>query len=414
MPSTCTDDRNGERGWALVTALMLMAMMMASSLIVANYLDTEGNQTRIGRNRETSFNIAEAALNAQVYSLSQAWPGSGAAVDATAKFAACDQTSSSTKCPTNSQLVGMFPTSDASAGVQWSTSVRDNSQAGAPNFYSDQQANTIGYDANGDGTVWVRSSATVRGKTRTLVALVRAEQQYEDIPHATLISGSLSFGNSGSNGNKQFIDNGNSVIGVETRCTPGPSEPAGGCEGVSYGDNKFATAVQTAIQPYVYTPGSTRGPAITADTLARMISTAKLSGNYYTTPSSCSPAPPTAGRVVVYDFPVATAVDCPLPSDTTATNPGMVIILHSKTTMSETGNKSFHGVLYHANLENSSGTLFNFSGTDDIYGGVLIDGPGTFYLQGNAKLHFDDNAFGVVKSVGAAGIVRDTWRELTS
>jgi Tfp pilus assembly protein PilX len=401
-------DLRAQHGYALVTALMLMAIMMVAGLGVATYLDNEGNQSRIQRNRDTAFNVAEAALNAQVYDLSQAWPGSGAATDTTMQFPGCTQASTGAKCPSNTQLMGMFPTSDASTGATWSTSVRDNSQAGAPNFYSDQQANTIGYDANGDGTMWVRAQATVRGKTRALVALVRAEQQSEDIPHATLITGSLDFGNNGSNGNKQFIDNGNSVIGVETRCTPmvGETTP---CEGVDRDDNKFSTAIANAIQPYVYTPGSTRGAAVSADTLARLIATAKLSGNYLT---SCSPAPSVAGKVVVYD--IAGTVDCPLPTDTTATNPGMVIILHSGTTMSDGGNSQFHGVLYHVNMENSTAPLFKFTGTTDIYGGVLIDGPGTFYLQGNSKLHFDDNAFNVVKSVGAAGIVRDTWRELTT
>lgn len=402
-----------EGGWALVTALMLMAIMMTAGLGVAAYLDTEGNQTRISRNRETAFNLAEGALNAQVYALSsQGWPGQGSSAAAD-RFDPCasDTTPAiAARCPTSAQLLGMFPTSDSAAGTRWATKVIDNSAPGAPNYYDDARQGTVGYDQNGDGTMWVRAQATAQGKTRTLVALVRAEQQYEDIPHATLITGSLDFGNNGSNGNKQFIFNGNSVIGVETRCTPGPGEPAGGCEGVSYTDSKFDTAVHNAIQPYIYTPGSTRPPAMSAETLERMKRTAKLTNNYYTT--SCSPAPPVAGRVVVYDFSVP--MDCPLPTDTTATNPGMVIILHSSTTMSEGGNNTFYGVLYHANLENSTAPLFKFTGSANIYGGVLIDGPGTFYLQGNSQLHFDDNAFNVVRSIGSAGIVRDTWRELSN
>jgi Tfp pilus assembly protein PilX len=393
-----------EQGWALVTALLLMTMMMSAGLAVASYLDNEGNQSRIGRNRESSFNLAEGALNAQVFALAQSWPGVGTpAVD---RYSTCTQASSGGKCPNNTQLLGMFPTSDTSTGVAWTTTVRDNNVTGAPNFYSDSlTATAAGYDQNDDGTVWVRAEATARGKTRTLVALVRAEQQYEDIPRATLLTGSFSLGNNGSNGNKQFIDNGTSAVGVETRCVPSAT-PAADCAGRPYDDSKyFPNGIQTAISPYRYSSDSTLGNAVSSESLQRLIKTARSSGNYYTScPSSA------AGEVVVVDVHTS----CNLPASSSPATPGMVIMLNSDSTLSAGGNTTFYGVIYHANQQNSSNQLVSFTGNVSIFGGILIDGQGALYLQGSSTLGFDANAFNAVRSVGSAGIVQNTWRELSS
>ena len=68
---------NDERGWALVTAMILMAIMMGTVLAVARYVDS---QTKLGadsRKRETAFNMGEAALNGQIFALSQRVAGPG-------------------------------------------------------------------------------------------------------------------------------------------------------------------------------------------------------------------------------------------------------------------------------------------------------------------------------------------------
>jgi len=68
-----------ERGWALMTAILFMAIMLGTVLSVARFVD---GQTKLGadsRKRETAFNMGEAALNGQIFALSQQWPGAGAA-----------------------------------------------------------------------------------------------------------------------------------------------------------------------------------------------------------------------------------------------------------------------------------------------------------------------------------------------
>ena len=393
-----------EQGWALVTALLLMAMMMSAGLAVATYVDNEGNQSRIGRNRESAFNLAEGALNAQVFALAQGWPGAGVAT--ADQYTACTGASGGIKCPNNAQLLSMFPTSDVKTGATWQTTVRDNNVTGAPNFYSDSlTASAPGYDANNDGTVWVRAQATAKGKTRTLVALVRAEQQYEDIPHATLLSGSFTLGNDGSNGNKQFFDNGNSAIGVETRCVPArrPTPTARG--GRTATPSTSPTASRRPSRPTATRRTPTRPTRCPAEALSRLIKTAKSSGNYLTScPSSV------AGKVVVVDV----HTNCNLPASSSPATPGMLVFLNSDSTVSANGGGDFYGVIYHANQQNSANVLVDFSGNLTIHGGILIDGRGALSLQGSAFLTFDENAFNAVRSVGSAGIVQNTWRELGS
>ena len=153
--STMTSRLNDERGWALVTAMIFMAMMLGTVLAVARYVDS---QTKLGadsRKRETAFNMSEAALNGQMFALTQEWPGQG---DSTTPDSTCTQASTGSRCPNASALANLIPSADTN-GATWQTLIRDNGGS-SPNFYSD--AITLGqpaYDANNDKQVWVRATS---------------------------------------------------------------------------------------------------------------------------------------------------------------------------------------------------------------------------------------------------------------
>ena len=142
---------------------------------------------------------------------------------------------------------------------------------------------------------------------------------------------------------------------------------------------------------------------MSSEALSRLIKTAKSSGNYLTScPSSV------AGKVVVVDV----HTNCNLPASPSPATPGMLVFLNSDSSVSANGGGDFYGVIYHANQQNSASVLVSFSGNLTIHGGILIDGQGALSLQGSAFLGFDENAFNAVRSVGSAGIVQNTWREL--
>jgi hypothetical protein len=78
------------------------------------------------------------------------------------------------------------------------------------------------------------------------------------------------------------------------------------------------------------------------------------------------------------------------------------------------GNIEFWGVVYHANLDNSSNErLVETSGTSAIRGGVLVDGNGGVYAGSSGdNIVYNAFSFDDIKAVGTAGVVQNTWREI--
>lgn len=408
--------RRDEDGWALVIALILMLIMAGVAMATMAYVDNEQHQSAVGRERETSFNYAEATLNAQIHALALPgkWPGVGGATNSAVAYpTSCTQASTDSRCPTAATLAGLFASPDTSRGAKWTTMVRDNSgPAGAQTFWNDSMiAGSPTYDANRDGKVWVRAQAVVQGHKRTMVALVRAEQQPEDIPHAALIAGRLSISNMGQ---KPIIDaTGTSAAAgaIQLRCTPTAGESAP-CEGHSLSGGLIGTLggllslLSVQIDGATPITGFTGGSSLSSDALSRLQQTAIDNGTYYTScPTSLT------GAVVFID----TASDCSYTANAqynSPTAPGVVIL--TKGAISFAGTLDFYGLIYHANTTSSTRDLVDLEGNTQIHGGIQVDGAGGV-IAGSSKLNlsFDDNAYDAVQSYGSAGLIQNTWREIT-
>jgi hypothetical protein len=396
-----------DRGSALVTAIVLMTIMLGSTLALMAYMDTETDQTRVNRTRETAFNFAEAALNAEVYQLARRWPGADNADDLGFK-GTCSSSQTGEYCPPDAQLRGLFPTPHAETGAAtWKVDVRDNvgDTEESRQFYSDATAlNAPAYDANQDDRMWVRAEAVARGRKRVMVALVRAEEQAEEIVHAALISGSLELQNKG---NKVTIDN--SLGGdLRVRCTwNGPTQPC-----VGYEDGEPADKLSKQISPF---PGANNmdgytGPTVlSAESIARLKATAESYGTYFT---GC---PSTLTGKVVY-----LVNGCKFTGNNTYNSPaepGMLIV--EQGTLEFAGTMQFYGVIVHLNTAGVADTLVDLGGNACVEGGVLVEGQGQTKVgssgggcdDGNIK--FNPDMYGAVKSLATAGIIQNTWRELT-
>jgi Tfp pilus assembly protein PilX len=399
-----------EQGWALLTAILLMTIMLGTILTVATYVD---GQTKLGadsRKRETAFNMTEAALNGQIFALSQQWPGAGAATNTALQYPTCTQASTDSHCPNAAALSKLIASPDATNAL-WQTVVRDNGGS-SPNFYSDTL--TLGqpaYDANLDKQLWVRATSTARGKTRTMVTLVRVEEQQEDLPHASIIANRLSDSN---NGNKTLVNMTNSTgangfIGV--RCTPVPGETLT-CLGQPRPETGDwpTSLVQTQLSPYdghiqtAYPQGNLVSPSARARLKQRAIE----DSSYYAT---CPAALPTTATVIWID-----SGDCHF-QGTDSTSAEMLVI--NTGSIEFLGNRDFTGVIYAINSTNRTDSVVMLHGNGHVFGGVLVEGDGGVDVgssgngggvQGN--LVFDDNAFKAVKSYGTAGMVQNTWREI--
>jgi Tfp pilus assembly protein PilX len=399
-----------EGGWALVTALMAVMVVGGASLMAA--VDTETNSSKVERQRETAFNLAEAALNAQLFALSRDWAGKGMAANAAANTAAnpypawCTPASTSTRCPSSPALTSAFASADA-AGATWNTTVRDDGASPLDTFYSeDAIANQPGYDANKNGRLWVRAQATARGQTRTIVALVQAHVQEEDILHAAVAAGRLNLTN---DGNKPLIDGGGPV---SVRCAMVPSDPNGPCLGQEFGSGRFKDQpdlmqfLQTQIPGTTPTSNPAMGPAMTPDAVARLKARAIADGTYFQT---CDPTK-LSGDVV---WVVQGACDAPAGNINSPDKPGMLIL--EKGTISVTAQTDFYGVVYALNAGSPpiSGPVVTVHANGVIHGGVLVDGPGVVEVgSSSSNVVYNPNVFRAVESYGTAGVLQNTWREI--
>lgn len=395
--------RRGESGFALVTAMVLMAMMLIAGAALAATIDVQTRESRVERVRDGAFNLAESALNAQLFALSRDWPGPGRSV---APYGVCTAATPSPRCPDDASLRG--GASPDLAGATWETRVRDNGAGSAPDFYSDPSTLTQpGFDANRDGRVWVRAQAVAQGRTRTLVALVRAETQEEDLPHAALIAGSLAISN---NGNKELIRSGGGQVSV--RCDPlAPAFRLTPCVGhvvTSLLDLNGLLTGRLAAQISGTTPvtKAALAAAMTPEARARLKATAIADGTYYT---GCPTAAQLTGRLVYIE-----SGDCSYTANGTYNAPAApgTLVLGSGS-LSLGGTSAFYGVVYNANTGGASAAGVTTQGNAQIVGGVLIDG-GAQMVVGSSGLNisFDLNAFRAVASYGAAGIIQNTWREI--
>lgn len=402
-----------EQGWALITAIALMAIMATFALGTTAMVDNQQRQSAVGRQRETAFNMAEAALNAQIYALTTRWAGPGGATNTSvASPQTCTPASTDARCPSPATLSALFASADTETGAGWTTMVRDNSGVtGSATFWTESMINqSPRYDANHDGRIWVRASATAKGHIRAMVALVRTEQQAEALPHNSVLAGRVSISNMG---NKRIIDTKGTQAttgAVVVRCTPHNGESAA-CLGHPVGSGAIKNEadlnglLNKQIYPNVNTTGYSGGSGLAADALERLRLAAVADGTYYTT------CPTTLTGAIVY---VDTPTTCTYTANAaynSATQPGVVVMAQG--ILNFAGAETFYGVVYHANKTGSQGWLVQLGGNAAVLGGVIVDGDaGVIAGSSKENVVYDDKAFQAVHSYGTAGLIQNTWREL--
>jgi type II secretory pathway pseudopilin PulG len=405
-----------EDGIALVVAMLLMAIMLTMALAAIQFSDNQSSLTAQQRQRESAFNVAEAALNAEVTQLSRHW------ADQIVEAPSSSQCPGATYCPTASELTAMIPSGDTAAtAITWKTNVYDNSGKLAGYFADSLLDGTqVAYDANGDNKMWVRAQATVRGKTRVVVSLVQQQKQAESVPHAAIVTGRLTIENNGLHGSP-IIDANGGIVAV--RCSVAVNE-ASPCLGQPLGTaptktpDQWSGLLTNQIDGFATAQtGYSTAPVFSQDQIYRFIATAKAESTYYTScPSNL------AGSVVV----VNTTGNCSYTGSTvwnTTADPGFLMFLNAGSSLTLGGTTRYNGVVYHANMgvpptlgssPQSSGVLVTTQGNTLIYGGVIIEGADAIMDAGESgtNIEFDDHAFGNIASLAAVGIIQNSWREI--
>ena len=401
-----------ERGNVLVTAIMLMAVMLSVGMGVASTVDTQTGQARKERERESTFNLAEAALSAQTFILGRRGTGTSSNPY---PAVGCPDSGNDYFCPSTDVLMRSY-TGDASqvdfgagSNTSWKTDVLDDADAsGTPvRFWDDSYlgvANWPRYDADNNRHVWVRSEANVRGHKRAIVAWVKIEDRIVSFPRYAVLSGFLHGKNSGGHGGRPLV-NSTGSLGIAVRCNQAPQSNC-----VDLNPTK-GPQLQPPGNYQLQYPNST---AIGADELYALEEVARANGTWYAT----CPANPNGDVVYVKD-----AGTCRYTSSAPAAsgqskccnsqaNPGLYIL--ERGTVDFGGNIEFWGVVYNANLDNLNlERMIETSGTAAIHGGALVDGNGGVYAGSSGdNIVYHAFAFDDIKAVGTAGVVQNTWREI--
>jgi hypothetical protein len=388
-----------ERGSVMITAMLLIAVMVAIGLAALSRVDTQTAQSRQQRENESSFNYAEAALTTQIYILGRKGTGT-----VSKPYPESCPLSGNEFCPDTAKVSLNYNQStqpDYNSSAGWQTWVRDNATSGTgtpDTFWTDSLLTTRPrYDQNADKLMWVRAQATVRGRKRAMVGLIRIEPRPVTFPAYAILSGKFRTTNNG-NHSAQIVDTTGS-LGVTVRCNAA-SIPQTGC--IEYEPTKGQ------ISPNIVSSGYPETQTVSTDDLEALVDVARANGTYYTScPSSLT------GDVVVLD----TGGECSFQGNTqhnSLANPGLLIIWSGS--IEFLGTTNFFGLIYHPNLSNSNDfDLVKVHGNSQVRGGVIVDGKNGGVSAGSSgqlNIKFDANAFNDINSFGTAGVVQNTWREI--
>jgi len=434
-----------ERGFAMVTAIVLMSLMLGVGIVALGVVDSDSKRTREQRERESSLQLDEGVLYAQSLVLSTKWANAANPypVKCTSGGTASD------KCPSAANLAGAggsnFSNVDQLNSSSWVTKVRDNGgalKAAYDPLKADLAQTTalIGtcaapctYDFNKDNEVWVQAQSTVKGKPRNVVARLRLEEVTENVPETAVTAGAIRITNNGSHGGTPIIQATGSTVNVRCASTAVTScldakegQIVPGAQSVVGAPNMMTAAQIARFKARAITDGRYYAGCPTKDAGNKY----NLSGQVVFI-EGCANPPNLTNQVqtVACAPPAGMADKC----TNVAAEPGLIIWHCGRADFS--GGFTHRGVLYMAN--NSDGTctnglaargdgtcvgqsvddsrdVLNTSGGFAVWGALAVDGAGCMKVGSNGlQVNFDGNVFASVSSYGTVGLVQNTWRELS-
>jgi len=377
-----------ERGWGLISSILVVGILISLSLPLLSLVDAQQSQSAHERKSESSFNLAEAGLDATVFVLGKGWP----ALATGAYPSACTETATSSLCPTPDILTRTYTGGDYT-NRGWSVQVRDDT---GTEYYDPAVIPSMpSWDANGNQKLWVRADAHAANGDRSVVALVKRINRIEAFPRNAITAGWFTTSN---NGNKVIVDtkgDAAQAAPLAVRCTlPAPSH---GC--LDYNKDKGQ------VSPDTSTPGWAGATTPPPDSLDRLREKAKSLGSYYV--SGC-PSSPTGALVFVENGNCSYTGGGSANSDAA---PGMFVVATG--TLAFGGGMTYYGLVHIANLQQSTGVVVRTFGSATIVGSVAVDGGGGVLAGSSGKnVVYDDGIFPLVTTFGSAVPVQGSWREL--
>lgn len=452
-----------EDGFVMVAAIVMLTVIFGLGLGLLLFSDAQQTASGGEQANEAAFNVAEAALNAQIGQLSHKWPNpESELLHPEAEMPRVCTASASTEtndCPSPTDLKLDPNTGSASCSGtdawgsslsnQWTTYVRRDVIEGSGKsaressiFNSTEEKEKLAYPEHPEtGSLWVRAVGVVQCHAVAVVSLVARQRVALRVPKDAIAGNWFEVTNKG---NKAIVNRTGGTAGgepapVSMRCES-PATKGEKCEEYEGGSKEQVSPEITSNEP---------NPPTTLTTSERetIRSEAQTYGTFY---SSASPyhCPTkmselegvklsTGGRAPVYIENCGTApryelsikanemANCepptPAASPPQPESPGFLVLANG--TLELSGNSTYCGVIYAANLNSSpenKEAIVKLQGGTVVVGGIIVDGAGGLLFgssgQGGnpANLVFDSLAFNDLTTSAGAAATRNSFRILPS
>jgi Tfp pilus assembly protein PilX len=430
-----------EDGFVMVAAIILLTVILGLGLGLLLFSDAQ--QTASGREQatEAAFNVAEAALNAQIGQLSRKWPNPESASPETEMPKTCtaSESTETNDCPSPTDLkldpnTGTTSCSGkdawgSSLSNQWTTYVRNDPEESL-NFNSKEEEKLHSYTEHAEtGALWVRAVGVVQCHAVAVVSLVTRLRVELNFPKDAIAANWFKVTNKG---NKVIVNRDGKASAeagaVSMRCE---SVPAGQeCEEYE--------ASKEQVSPPIEGKSTTPPTTLTTSQLETLRDEAKAHGTFYsaTAPYHC-PASMTelegvklsssteSPRAPVYiegcgalNIKANGEANCEAGKLEEPPSPGFLVLANG--TFELSGTSSYCGIIYAANLENLKTSVVKLQGGTVVVGGIVVDGGGgiEFGSSGNggnpANLVYDTRAFNDLTISAGAAATRNSFRILPS
>ncbi len=448
------DIARNEDGIAMIMAVIILFVLLGigAALMLTSLSQEHSASSQQGS--ESAYNLAEAALDAQLTELSLEWPTTKDAPSPSSPStnygfpSSCNAASNGTSyCPTASDLSTAYPvsshtcpsgtpgdawSSSSSVTNGWTTYVRD--AGSSPSLFSDSAEETASpynstYNTVTGGSVWVRAVGIVNCHIAVLVTKVVDQISAVTFPKDVINANSYDISN---NGNKDIVNtedtNGNTSQ-ISLRCTGsadgnGAQPPDSSCASVG-NSNQVQPTTSYASPP----AGS---PTLNTAELAEVKQLAVEDGTYFA-PGSCpTSASQLTGSPVYLDGTDSEPCNLSITGNGTANSsasPGFLVDVNGTITFG--GSMTYYGVIYDPNEGDvTSSPILTLQGTATIVGGVDVDGDASLQVgsSGNGvqsctdtggtgadkcgDLEYDAAAFNTLSGFDGAAPASNTFRQL--
>jgi type II secretory pathway pseudopilin PulG len=412
-------------GFALVAAMALLFVMIGLGLGLLLFVDTQQKASAREQASEGAFNVAEAALNAQVGQLSRKWPSSGE--PAPTRCTSSEAYSAASICPSPASIESAYKYLQSTATCtgtepwgsplsnQWTTYVRDDgpSEVAAPEspLFSSSVSGYPFYDKNGDNKLWIRSVGVVQCHPVSIVTLVAQQTVALNLPEDVATGAWFKVTNSG----KKTIVN---RKGEEPQ--PGPISMRG-CTSAFTAPCEYEHGTKEQVSPELTENPPSASVTLSSTALETVKSEAIAHGTYYTKPNCPTSMAQLTGSPVYIEGCEALKITANGTANS-LTTPGFLVVANG--TLEMGGTSTFYGIIYAANLNSeplASTAIVKLQGKTNVVGEILVDGKGGIELGssgeggGNsANLTFSAKAARGAHTSAGATPTRNSFRILPS